>query len=123
MESKYSGKCTVCETAWKEGETIFYSKDPKVICTNEECFKEQGGTVSEYKPFAKSGGSFSKGYAPARTLEQKLSDINVLDEQLSKIATERLQKLEESIGQLEASEKLVFVESWARTLATSFNQR
>lgn len=127
MSSKYAGSCTKCETPWKVGEQIHYSKDPKIICPNMECFTEQGGSISEYNPqktFGSGGGSSYKNNYPApRTLEQKLSDMAVLDEQIAKLATNRLKIVEENIGTLETSEKLIFLESWARTIATSFNQR
>jgi hypothetical protein len=129
MESKYAGKCSVCETPWKVGEQIHYSKDPKIICTNMECFKEQGGSISEYNPqqtfggSSKGGSSYKSNYPVPRTLEQKLSDMVVLDTQIAKLATDRLKVVEQNIGTLETSEKLIFLESWARTIATSFNQR
>ena len=121
MESKYDGKCSKCETSWKTGTIIYYNKEPKIICTNSECFSEQGGKISE---FSSSGNNYkNSNFPPSRTLEQKLSDMAVLDDHISKLATERLSKIELKLGGLAPSEKLVFLESWARTIATSFNQR
>jgi len=126
MESKYAGKCNACENTWNAGDNIFYQKDPKIICANKDCYTDQGG--KEYVPTqtsfsgGSSGGSKST-YAPVRSVEQKLSDLIVLDEQISKIATERLSKVEEVTGELKPEQRLVFIESWARTLTMSFNQR
>jgi len=126
MESKYEGKCNVCQNTWKAGDNIFYQKDPKVICANKECYEDQGG--KEYTGGSSSSGGNSFGgskstYAPIRSLEQKISDMIILDEQISKVATERLSKVEEITGELKPEQRLVFIESWARTLTMSFNQR
>jgi len=126
MQSKYSGKCSVCENTWNEGDSIFYQKDPKIICANKECYTDQGG--KEYTGGVSSSNVSSFGgnkstYPPIRSIEQKLSDLIVLDEQISKIATERLSKVEEVTGKLAPDQRLVFIESWARTLTMSFNQR
>jgi|SaaInl7_100m_RNA_FD_contig_51_1282876_length_655_multi_3_in_0_out_0_2 hypothetical protein len=123
MESKYAGKCQVCQNAWNAGDNIFYQGTPKVICANKECFLEQGGKEYTGKSFGGGSGGSKSSYTPARSIEQKLSDIIILDEQVSKIATERLLKIEESVGKLEPEQRLVFIESWARTLTMSFNQR
>ena len=126
MESKYAGKCTVCENPWEQGDSIFYQKDPKVICANKECFLFQGGKEYTGGGSSSGGSSYSgskSNYAPVRSIEQKLSDLIVLDEQISKIATERLSKVEEITGKLAPEQRLVFIESWARTLTMSFNQR
>ena len=126
MQSKYSGKCNVCQNTWNAGDDIFYQKDPKVICANKDCYTDQGG--KEYTGGGSpSGGGSSSGskstYAPIRSLEEKISDLIILDEQISKIATERLSKVEETTGVLKPEQRLVFIESWARTLTMSFNQR
>jgi len=126
MESKYAGKCNVCQNAWNAGDTIFYQKDPKVICANKECYTDQGGKEYVPKQTSFDGGSFGGNkstYAPVRSLEQKLSDMIILDEQISKVSTERLSKVEEITGKLAPEQRLVFIESWARTLTMSFNQR
>ena len=60
MTSKYSGNCKVCGSTWKEGEQMFYQKDPKCMCNKKECFEKQGGKISEYKPFARSGQGMAK---------------------------------------------------------------
>ena len=117
MESKYAGKCQVCQNAWNAGDNIFYQGTPKVICANKECFLDQGG--KEY-----TGGSFSGGSGGRiKAMDAKISDIIELDEQIAKIATERLSKVEAVTGKLEPEQRLVFIESWARTLTMSFNQR
>lgn len=53
MKSNYAGKCKGMKTEqgiiiheWKPGDEIFYQKDPKCICINEECFKKQQENAS-----------------------------------------------------------------------------
>jgi len=48
MKSQWAGKCKGMQTAegliiheWKVNDEIFYQKEPKCICKNEECFKKQ----------------------------------------------------------------------------------
>lgn len=56
-KASYGGKCKVCNTEYAKDEDVFMQKegDKWLICKDEECFKQQGGTIEEKK----SGG---KGY-------------------------------------------------------------
>ena len=47
ITAKYAGMCKICGSEWKVGEKIFYQKDPKAICVEEDCFDEQGGSISK----------------------------------------------------------------------------
>lgn len=47
MIAKYRGDCKVCGSEWKVGDQIYYQKDPKVICTDEPCYSEQGGSITK----------------------------------------------------------------------------
>lgn len=57
LESQYPGKCHECETAFSKGTTIFYQKDPKIACSNEECAKEQGWTKTAFTKGTSSASS------------------------------------------------------------------
>ena len=46
ITAKYSGMCKICGSDWNVGQIIFYQKQPKAICSDSECFNEQGGSVS-----------------------------------------------------------------------------
>ena len=48
IKAKFDGSCKFCEAVWAVGEDLFYQKNPKAICSNEPCFKHQGGTVREF---------------------------------------------------------------------------
>lgn len=83
LTSKYKGQCQFCGSEWKVGVDILYQKNPKAICSEEACYKEQGGTISEYKPFSNNttfttsgGGSFNKSDP---TLKMDLPDVEVPD--------------------------------------------
>ena len=45
ITAKYSGMCKTCGEAWNVGQGMYYQKEPKAMCTDLECFTEQGGTV------------------------------------------------------------------------------
>jgi len=56
--ASYGGKCKVCDVEYKVGETVCMQKDGEnwIICKDEECFKQQGGTIEAPKP---KGGQFT----------------------------------------------------------------
>ena len=49
IKAKFRGDCKICGSTWNVGEDLYYQKTPKAICSNKECFTEQGGTVSTYQ--------------------------------------------------------------------------
>ena len=115
MITKYAGSCKLCGELWKEGDTIFYQKEPKAICSDEKCYQEQGG--EKFVPTKQSSG-----FSPQTTLtgvEQKMSNAGALDAQLANIAYSRLKDVEAKLGEIAVPEKLIFLESWARTIAMS----
>ena len=48
ISAKFVGGCKICGNEWRVGEQLFYQKNPKAICSDEECFKSQGGVVKEF---------------------------------------------------------------------------
>ena len=48
IKAKYDGACKFCGEDWVVGDNLYYQKNPKAICSEESCFKQQGGTVSTY---------------------------------------------------------------------------
>tara|TARA_R100001530_G_scaffold131496_1_gene103198 strand:+ start:1359 stop:1769 length:411 start_codon:yes stop_codon:yes gene_type:complete len=64
ITAKYSGMCKTCGETWNVGQDMYYQKQPKAMCTDLECFTEQGGTIqtgfqSSFKP-STTGSSFMK---------------------------------------------------------------
>jgi len=60
ITTQYRGSCHECDEAWKPGDKIYFDGDHKnsvgksTVCTDIDCFKEQGGKLdtdssSEYK--------------------------------------------------------------------------
>ena len=77
MNAKYKGTCQYCDSEWKVGDKIYYQKTPKAICSEERCFNEQGGKVSEWKPQDKKSGSFNT--QPDTNLKMDIPDVPVSD--------------------------------------------
>jgi len=48
IKAKYDGGCRMCGEEWVVGDDILYQKNPKAICINEQCFKQQGGVIKEF---------------------------------------------------------------------------
>jgi len=41
----------MCGSSWRVNDDIAYQRTPKAICSDKECFKEQGGTLFDQKSF------------------------------------------------------------------------
>lgn len=119
MKTQYPGACKLCGAIWKVGDDILYQKDPKAICSDEECYTQQGG-----KPFVPSKKDSTEqtqlgGMSTLSSLEKKMGDAGALDAQLANITMKRLHDVEQQFGEIDMPQKLIFLESWARTLAMS----
>ena len=116
MESQYDGKCQKCGKNWTKGATIFYQKgdgsdaNPKLVCTDESCFKDNGGIVSEWKPEAQKGKSPFQA-RPIKSIEQKMADIDVAYAH----AKDMLKDFQLKVGSISPSESAIFIESITRT--------
>jgi hypothetical protein len=51
IKAKYDGLCKICGADWIVGDSIFYQKNPKAICSVEKCFNQQGGTISSFNSY------------------------------------------------------------------------
>ena len=71
IKAKYDGRCKICGASWRVGEEISYQKNPKAICSDKSCFKEQGGTLFDQQTFGSSRNE---------SIVTKLPDCNVSDE-------------------------------------------
>jgi len=54
FKSKYEGTCKVDPNhKWGIGIQIFMDKDKNILCSDEECYKKQGGSAISSSSFAK----------------------------------------------------------------------
>ena len=51
IKAKYDGQCKICGSSWRVNDEIAYQRTPKAICSDKDCFKEQGGTLFDQKSF------------------------------------------------------------------------
>ena len=121
MKTQYPGTCKLCGAIWKVGDDIFYQKDPKAICSDEECYIQQNGKpfVPSKKDSAEQQTTLGDGLSTLSSLERKMGDAGALDAQLANITMKRLHDVEQQFGEIDMPQKLIFLESWARTLAMS----
>lgn len=106
MKSQYSGTCSVCQLAWNVGEEIFYQKDPKAICKNEDCFKNQGGKPFVPKKFTSSKFSITRA--------DELYDM--AEGFLTKFMSKRPNQ------PINPEQQAIFIESMFKTLSTSYKE-
>ena len=127
MESQYDGECTLCHKTFKKGEQIHISKvgDKWVKCTDEVCFKEQGGKVYEKK--SGTGGRFTSAKFPIGDAPKIYCLAEELLEQFYKKRAD--QTVQGSDGfeepsmspvKLPIEQEAVFIESIIRTLSQNF---
>ena len=45
IKAKFEGNCKACGESWAVGDEICYQKTPKAICSDLECFSQQGGNL------------------------------------------------------------------------------
>ena len=76
ITAKYAGACKICGSDWRVGDQIFYSKTPKAICLEEECFSEQGGSLT--KSFQSSFTKPSQSYQRPK-IKFVVPDVEVPD--------------------------------------------
>ena len=48
IKAKYDGNCKICGSIWNVGADLYYQKTPRATCSDEECFKKQGGTIRDF---------------------------------------------------------------------------
>lgn len=122
--ASFGGTCSVCNTAYTTGEQVCMEKagDKWVICKNEDCFHNQGGTIS---PPKQQGGRFTSTKMPI----SKAPEVYAMAEGM---LTQFLAKRAEVVGadgfdqevaqapEMPINEQAVFIESIFRTLSQNF---
>ncbi len=98
MKSKWSGKCPGMRTDqgsiihdWPEGAEIFYQKEPKCICINEECFKKQKEQAQQ--PAANPAQIPSSASLPPRSESERTDDCSHMIEILWEMAEKKANKI------------------------------
>ena len=112
--------------ATKTGEPVATNDEEKAkakIRINE-IQKELGLAVTDWlKPRApKSSGGQSFYKKPTMTVEEKMVQLKALDEFIATLAMKRLEVVEQGFGKIAVPEKLIFLESWARTIAMTLGK-
>ena len=84
-----AGTCPACKKSWNPGEKIFWDNKVKnsanfaVTCTDEECFKKQGGMITPFAPKqfgSKSNVDVTAKIHDANVNSQKLKDLEEASE-------------------------------------------
>ena len=73
MQAKFDSGCKKCDRTWKEEDPIFYQKEPKAVCSDLDCFKEQGGKIFD-TPY-NANKTQAKTFRPFRSAEEKQKDV------------------------------------------------
>lgn len=107
--AKFAGTCQVCNTDYKVNEDVFMQKDGEkwIICKDESCFKQQGGTVDEPKQKGK--------FTPSRLPLSKAPEVYAQAELL-------LNQFKEKRGNIPIEIEAQFVESMFKTLSSSYRE-
>ena len=117
MESQYDGECMLCHKTFKKGEQIHISKvgDKWIKCTDEVCFKEQGGKVYEKKQTG--NGRFTSSKFPIGDAPKIYC---LAEELLDQFLKDPKRQTESEDWLLRAEDQAVFIESMFRTLSQNF---
>jgi hypothetical protein len=91
INSQYEGKCkgfknedgTLTIHNWSVGDLIFYQREPKCICINQQCFEKQqqaaGGKINTY-----TASTTDIKAKITRTTDERASDLEKFIETLTK---------------------------------------
>ena len=71
IKAKYDGQCKICGAVWNVGDDLYYQRTPKAICTDHECYTEQGG---------KNGFQTTFKRKERDTIVAKIPDVEVSDD-------------------------------------------
>jgi len=115
--ASYGGKCKVCDVEYKVGETVCMQKDGEnwIICKDEECFKQQGGTIEAPKP---KGGQFT---SQKHKLETHVPIFEMAEGLLQKFYEKRKVTGEYPVeNKLTVEQEAQFIESMFKTLSGSY---
>ena len=88
LTSQYAGTCKVCNKTWKVGNEIWYQKDPKAICIDEQCFERQkAGTTTGVQTGVMAAPTVN--YPQPRTESEKTEDACHMIEILWQLAQKK----------------------------------
>jgi len=119
MPSQYDGECNLCHKEFKKGDQIHISKvnNEWVKCTEEDCFKEQGGKIYEKKKTG-AGGRFVSQKFPIGEAPKLFC---LAEELLETFYNQRkLDGTQADTARLPLDQEAIFIESMFRTLTQNF---
>ena len=93
-----------------------------------EIQKTLGLDVTDFTKKQSSGSSSGgkKPFVPYQkktlTIEEKMTQMKAMDDFIANLAVKRLEMVEKNLGKIDVPEKLVFIESWARTIVNSLGR-
>jgi len=95
IKSQFPGQCKECNTKIAKGDTIFYQKDPKVVCKNPDCDAVKELFVDETPTEQDISGK--KSWVDYRNLpELKLTMIDQKEEMIDDIERDVLNHIEKA---------------------------
>ena len=74
ISAKFKGDCKNCGSDWQVGSQIYYQKDPKAICSDKECFAEQGGTIDSTRSFGNAKLDMANTWTKNQPITVKLPE-------------------------------------------------
>ena len=120
----FGGTCKVCNQSFNQGETICMEKagDKWITCKDEDCFKNQGGTIDAPKT---QGGRFTSSKLPlSKAPEVYAMAEGFLGQFLGKrseiVGADGFDQEVAQAPEMPISEQAVFIESMFRTLSQNF---
>jgi len=75
IKAKFVGNCKICGADWAIGESIFYQKLPKAICSEKECFDEQGGKLDTRNSYQKKSEEIIVAKIPEIVASDSIKEI------------------------------------------------
>ena len=74
ISAKYDGMCKTCGEEWHVKDEIYYQKTPKAICSDYDCFQQQGGNLDKLQSKQSSFTSFRDQVIVTKVPEATASD-------------------------------------------------
>jgi len=129
LTSQYTGKCKVCGKEWKVGNEIWYQKEPKAICIDEQCFERQkSGTTTLTPPTVNYPPPTGNPPTAARTESERTEDakhmIEILWQMASAKALEVIPMTNQADGELfwQNKDRIILAEVLYKSLTYSWTR-
>jgi len=125
LTSQYDGTCKVCNKTWKVGNQLWYQKDPKAICIDEQCFEAQKAAAGAPHP-AQGMADARAVQNPTRTESERTEDckhmIEILWGMAEAKALEVIPKREAGEQFADHRDRLIFAEVLYKSLTYNWTR-